>query len=157
VARIRVPCGQRYGQSISANHGDRLCHRRAMGTTRPTTTGRSTSRSIILAVSGWLGRPPREKRPRHRLWWPAKWRAARSHTPRASAMGRRRPPWGQAALGRIYRHGYGARHTLIPAGPPRTRGWDGVLGHARGLATCLVCRLRQNHTLVFGLHHLAVM
>ena len=135
VARVRVPCGHRYGQSISASHGDRLGHRRAMGTAYPTPTGRSGGRFIVSAVSGWLGRPPRDERPRHRTWWPAEWRASKSHTPRASAMGCRRPLWGQAASGRRYRQGYGVRHALVLARPPRTCGWDGVLGHARGLAT----------------------
>ena len=53
-----MPCGHRYGQSIFASHGDRLGHRRATRTTCPTPMGRSTSRFIISAVSGWLGMPP---------------------------------------------------------------------------------------------------
>jgi hypothetical protein len=80
------------------------------------------------------------------------------HMPRPWAVGV--PRGRSSSLGTHISPGlraYGARHTLVLAGPPRTRGWDGVLGHAGGLATCLVCMLRQNHTLVFGLHHLAVM
>ena len=66
------------------------------------------------------------------LWRLAKWWAA---IPWASAVGRRHPPWGQAALGGRYRQRYGVCHILTPARPPRTRGPGGV----GGLAALEVC------------------
>jgi hypothetical protein len=159
MARVRVPCGHRYSQSISASHGDRLGHRRAMGPLTPlpraVRAAVSSSQPFLGGSAGHpgmnahgIGRGGRRSSgpPNPTLHVPRPWAVGVRYgvkQPRDADIGRATAcatHW--SWLGHHVRvAGMGCSATP-EAWPPVTR---------------LVCILRQNHTLVFSLHHLPVM
>jgi hypothetical protein len=109
VANLRVLCGHRYGQSISASQGDWLDHRRATWTTCPTPTGRPTGHPTGPGRNArgiGLGGQRSGRRPH-----------PTPHGPRPCALG-------------VHR---GAKQPP-DAGTGNTHGHGGVPGRARGLA-----------------------